>query len=172
MIAASQNDFEEFGIDQSTLDEMKQVRGAFAVRRMLFAPPVLCLSTSPSSISFFRRRIVVRLFFGQLLYFHVSLVVRMAGSAQMAACHCVVLGGAKSGAESPDVSQERGPLSIWGHFIAQASPRQVMHIPADLGVATSCDVCRLPYRHCLSVSHTSLTLIAASADLFRLGKRS
>jgi hypothetical protein len=33
VIAASQNDFEEFGVDQSTLDEMKQVRGDLPERR-------------------------------------------------------------------------------------------------------------------------------------------
>lgn len=30
VIQASQNDFEEFGVDQSTLDEMKQVCGSLA----------------------------------------------------------------------------------------------------------------------------------------------
>jgi transcription initiation factor TFIIA large subunit len=49
VIQASQNDFEEFGVDQSTLDEMRQVSDSLAAA----APSSVSVMAAPRSHSLF-----------------------------------------------------------------------------------------------------------------------
>jgi hypothetical protein len=117
VIAASANDFEEMGVDPSTLDEMKQVSGKTRERRMLLASPC---SQRPSFLSACDSYVPAFSFWSNA----VLLFMRRAHSqlrTGLVAWHCVVLGGAESGAELPAVSQrDGGALSIWVTFIAPA----------------------------------------------------
>lgn len=90
MIKASQNDFEEFGVDTSTLEEMKQVRDRLA------ASPAIAPSLYVGSIAQPRAFFVARpCFFLSVKNVFPSSTLRWA----VARCSlaCVVMGGRKRG---------------------------------------------------------------------------
>lgn len=136
MIQASQNDFEEFGVDQSTLDEMKQVRGELPQRAPVF------LSLLQPSAPFLCR---TRAHFSS----RVTIVVNRhryrsadGGAWQPGGS----LGLAESGAELPGgLARSGGALSIWDALYsprAGTRRRQAPAILAPTGIATSHDALR------------------------------
>ena len=139
MIKASQNDFEEFGVDQSTLDEMKQVRDRLAASPAIApslnswqhraATPLLCLSSM--SLSFCQK------------YFPVVYAALDGGAMQPGLRGD---GRPEAGLSSRLVSQVGGALSIWVTFYSPCSaaqPRQAKPIAAQPGLVASCDGCLL-----------------------------
>jgi hypothetical protein len=131
VVQASQNDFEEFGVDHSTLDEMKQVCDSLAATRLSHlsfsrgysAQPLCSFLRRPS---FFSSRSIC-----------CSVVCAACDSAAMQPG----LGGhgrPKAGLSCRLSSQVGGALSIWVTSYSPCSaaqPRQAKAITAQHGIA-------------------------------------
>jgi hypothetical protein len=90
VIAASQNDFEEFGVDQSTLDEMKQVCDSLAAPGYYPFPAVTAVR-SRAVLSF------VVLSFQSITVGFVGLSSARSSTVQRCSLAWVVMGGRKRG---------------------------------------------------------------------------
>lgn len=115
MIAASQNDFEEFGVDQSTLDEMKQVCGNGPGRRASLPALSIVARTLSDSVPLSRISLLIDYFPSR--YFSHRRFLRASPAGGMAAWR-VLLGLAESGAELPvGLARSGGRPHYLGHFL-------------------------------------------------------
>ena len=136
MIAASQNDFEEFGVDQSTLDEMKQVRGDLAGRRRPMRRFPSLSQPLPSFISLSRR---AQSFSSSccLLLSLFNAYSHRRGAAE--ARRWVVVSRPKAGLSCRAGSQSSGAPSVFGSLFIAPVLAHAPHILSLLSVALSCD---------------------------------
>jgi hypothetical protein len=94
VIQASNNDFEEFGVDQSTLDEMKQVRCALPAGAPGAAAPISLMVASALRTFSLSHAVAFRLY-SVLWSTDIDFAARTGGGWQPGG----MLGLAKSGAE-------------------------------------------------------------------------
>lgn len=114
MIASSQNDFEEFGVDSATLDELKQV----CVQYVLC--PGSCSPTQLHSPFFFISDSPLRCAILYSSFPTVDFAVLWLFGALQSRKHCSLgglLGLAESGAEYRRSRKESGRPQYLGHFL-------------------------------------------------------
>lgn len=122
MIAASQNDFEEFGVDQSTLDEMKQVCDEIAGAQVS-AAHLSFVAAAPSVFISLSQRVQSLSSSCQSFLSLSSAHLHRRGGA--AAGIWVVVSRPKAGLSSRAVSQSSGAPSVFGSLFYSpcAGPR-------------------------------------------------
>jgi hypothetical protein len=136
VVQTSQNDFEESGVDHSTLDEMRQVCCNLAAFPAI-APSFPLSQLHPVAPSSYH-------FFYPLRTCQISPRIVFARCNERAMAACVGGDGRlKAGLSCRSVLQLRGRLSIWVTLIAPAQlphpPRPAHHCP--IWHSLSCDSC-------------------------------